>query len=116
MRASRRRRKSKNTVAPTLPRPLDTRKMEEQQAHSHRRNSDDRHRGSYDRARGAAVRRPCRSPGAGRPPPLDEQPERAAPAVWSDPDLRSMRWAVLVSFLLGAYAAAFVVVGASLTP
>lgn len=56
------------------------------------------------------------SPGAGRPPPLDEQPERAAPAVWSDPDLRSMRWAVLVSFLLGAYAAAFVVVGASLTP
>ena len=54
--------------------------------------------------------------GAGRPPPPHEQPELAAPGAWSDPDLRSMRWAVLVSFLLGAYAAAFVLFGASLTP
>ena len=44
------------------------------------------------------------------------QVQAPAPAVRSDPDLRSMRWALLVSFLLGVYAAAFAAFGVWLTP
>jgi hypothetical protein len=57
--------------------------------------------------------------------PVQERADRAAvaaqvrepaPVAWSDPDVRSMRWAVLVSFLLGAYAAAFASLGVWLPP